>query len=104
MTESPRVVSVEIHGQQYPVKSRLEPGYVSELAAYVDEKMRVASDEVPSSDSMRVAVLAALNIADEFFRCRELDHANYTAIARRAEAIERMIDEALHVAPPAGSG
>jgi cell division protein ZapA len=104
MTDSPRVVSVEINGQRYPVKSRLEPDYVSELAAYVDEKMRVAADEMPTSDSMKVAVLAALNIADEFFRCRELDHTTYTALARRAEAIERIIDEALHVAPPGGSG
>lgn len=95
MTDSPRVISVEIHGQRYPVKSRLEPGYVSELAAYVDEKMRVAADEVATTDSMKAAVLAALNIADEFFRCRDLDHANYTEIARRAAAIERMIDEAL---------
>ena len=104
MSDTPRVVSVEIHGQRYPVKSRLAPDYVSELAAYVDEKMRVASDEVSSSDSMKIAVLAALNIADEFFRCRELDHTNYMTIAERAAAIERIIDEALHVAPPSGSG
>ena len=37
-----RVVHVEIHGQQYPIRSGLDPAYVAELAAYVDEKMRLA--------------------------------------------------------------
>ena len=39
-----RVVPVVIQGQRYPVRSNLDPSYVAELAAYVDEKMRLASD------------------------------------------------------------
>ena len=38
---------------------------------YVDEKMRAAADSTPTGDSLRLAVLAALNIADELFRCRD---------------------------------
>ena len=67
----PEVVSVEIRGQRYPIRSVLDVKYVNGLASYVDEKMRAAADSAPSGDSMRLAVLAALNIADELFRCQE---------------------------------
>ena len=43
-----RVVTVEIHGQQYPIRSGLDAKYVVELAAYVNEKMRLASRETSS--------------------------------------------------------
>ena len=68
--DTERVVPVVIQGQRYPVRSALEPSYVAELAAYVDEKMRIASDANNTTDSLRVAVLAALNLADEVFRHR----------------------------------
>ena len=58
-------------GQRYPIRSSLDPEYVARLATYVDEKMRAAADTTPSGDSLRLAVLAALNIADELFRCRD---------------------------------
>ena len=51
-----RVVPVTIHGQRYPVRSDLDPAYVARLAAYVDERMRIASDTAPSGDAMRIAV------------------------------------------------
>jgi hypothetical protein len=38
-----RVIHVEIHGQRYPIRSALEGQYVAELAAFVDEKMRLAA-------------------------------------------------------------
>ena len=47
MSDPSRVVSVEIHGQQYPIRSGLDPAYVAELAAYVDEKMRLAAANRP---------------------------------------------------------
>ena len=46
-----RVVHVEIHGQQYPIRSSLDPAYVAELAAYVDQKMRAASRETSATDT-----------------------------------------------------
>ena len=66
-----RVIPVEIHGQRYPIRSSLDQEYVARLAAYVDEKIRAAADSTPTGDSLRFAVLAALNIADELFRCRD---------------------------------
>jgi len=50
-----RVVLVEIAGQQYPIRSALDDGYVATLAAYVEQKMRAASDVAPTSDTGRGA-------------------------------------------------
>ena len=90
-----RVVHVEIHGHRYPIRSGLAADYVAELAAYVDEKMRLAARESPAGDTLKIAVLAALNIADEFFRACDEVETDQAALTRRAAALERMVDLAL---------
>ena len=90
-----RVVTVEIHGQQYPIRSGLDPAYVAELAAYVDEKMRLAARESPAGDTLKLAVLAALNIADELLRCREASSMTNDHLAERAGELERLLDRVL---------
>ena len=53
--------------------------------------MRAAADSTPTGDSLRLAVLAALNIADELFRCRDVSTRRATAqLAERAEELERL--------------
>ena len=93
-----RIVPVVIHGQRYPVRSALEPTYIAELAAYVDEKMRIAADANQTTDSVRVAVLAALNLADEIFRYRDRA-ASIEAAGDRARSIEALLDAALEETP-----
>ena len=95
MNEEGRVVPVQIHGQRYPIRSSLEPEYVARLAGYVDEKIRAAGNSTPTGDSLRLAVLAALNIADELFRCRENDRTRDGQLAERAGEIERILDRIL---------
>jgi cell division protein ZapA len=95
MTDPDRVVSVEICGQRYPIRSTLDAGYVNRLAAYVDEKIRAAGESTSSGDGQRLAVLAALNIADELFRCRESNRTKDGNLAERAEELERLLDKAL---------
>ena len=90
-----QVVSVEIRGQRYPIRSTLDAKYVAGLATYVDEKMRAAADSTPTVDSLRLAVLAALNIADELFRCQEAQKGGRAALAERTQALERLVDAAL---------
>jgi cell division protein ZapA len=90
-----RVLSVEIHGQRYPIRSSLDPEYVLRLAAYVDQKIGAAADSTPSGDSLRLAVLAALNIADELFRTREATRARDSEIAERASELEQLVDRVL---------
>lgn len=91
----PRVVHVQVHGQRYPIRTTLEPKYVQELASYVDRKMALAAEASPSSDMLGLAVLTALNIADEFFRIRDAQRDEAGSIAERTLALERLVDEAL---------
>jgi cell division protein ZapA len=95
MSDAGRVVPVDIYGQHYPIRSGLDPAYVARLAAYVDEKMRAASDSTPTGDSVRLAVLAALNIADELFRCRDTTLERDGRLAERAQELERLVDRLL---------
>jgi cell division protein ZapA len=89
------IVTVEIMGQRYPIRSALDPAYVTQLAGYVDAKMQAAMDENRSADSLRIAVVAALNIADEFFRSRQSEDADDGALARRTAELERLLDRAI---------
>ena len=89
------VINVEIHGQRYPIRSQLTSTYVTELANYVDTKMTVAEEETKTGDSHRVAVLAALNIADEYFNCRRSDKNTNYELEKRVAAIESILDRAL---------
>jgi cell division protein ZapA len=90
-----RVIPVEIHGQRYPIRSTLDPEYVARLALYVDEKMQAAADATRTGDPSRLAMLAALNIADELFRCRDVTHARAGELAERAGELERLLDRVL---------
>jgi len=89
------VISVEIQGQRYPIRSTLDHEYVARLASYVDEKMQAAADSTQTGDALRLAVLAALNVADELFRCRAADRARTGEIAERAGELERLLDRVL---------
>jgi cell division protein ZapA len=89
------VVHVEVHGQRYPIKTALQPAYVQELAAYVHRKMELAAEASPASDILALAVLSALNIADELFRARDLHLDTTGSLSQRAERLEQIVDEAL---------
>jgi cell division protein ZapA len=95
VTEVGRVIPVEIHGQRYPIRSTLDPEYVARLAAFVDEKIRAAGESTATGDPIRLAVLAALNIADELFRCRDVTDARDGQLAERAGELERLLDRVL---------
>jgi cell division protein ZapA len=103
MNDEGRLVTVEINGLRYPIRSQLDPAYVAELAAYVEEKMQLAARESPAGDTLKIAVLAALNIADECFRAREDGTAQRTDLSLRTLELERMLDLALGDAEPAGT-
>ena len=89
------VVTVEIQGQRYPIRSSLDIAYVTELASYVDQKMTAAAHRTTGGDSVRVAVLAALNIADEYFRTRAELLTTGTDVERVAIELEHLVDDAL---------
>ena len=63
---------------------------MARLASYVDEKMRAAADSAPTGDMLRLAVLAALNVADELFRCRDVTARATANWPERAGELERL--------------
>ena len=94
----PKVVHVEVHGQSYPIKTELDASYVQELAQFVETRMALAARSSPSSDAVGLAILTALNITDEFFRTRSALSTNSGALTARAEALEKIVDQALALA------
>ena len=89
------IIPVDILGQRYPIRSSLDERYVAELAAYVDQKMRAASAAAPTSDMLGLAVLVALNIADEYFRIRQQHSSSSGDLNERAMRLERLVDDVL---------
>jgi cell division protein ZapA len=58
-------VKVQIFGQTYALRGELDEAYVQQLARFVDEKMQAIADSTLTVDTQKIAVLAALAIADE---------------------------------------
>ena len=92
-------VSVDIYDQTYHLRAH-DPAYIEKLASTVDSKMRAVSASGNTADSLRVAVLAALNIADELLRlqdqCRTLHGtASETTLRSRAINLSGLLDSVL---------
>ncbi|HSP35092.1 MAG TPA: cell division protein ZapA [Thermoanaerobaculia bacterium] len=82
---------VEIFGQPYNVRGEGDPNYLTELARFVDARMREVAAKVATVDPLKIAVLAALNIADEFSRFRkQRDTAAGIWIEKTEEISERL--------------
>ncbi len=90
MANPQEAVRVEIFDQEYRVKGSLDPEYLEVLAKYVDGKMRSIATRSHNVDSVRVAVLAALNIADEY-------HQMKSKYETAAEQVERKVGECTEV-------
>ena len=90
MADRPNTIQLEIFGQVYSVKAGKEPGYIEHIAAYVDAQMREVSRAAGAVDSMKIAVLAGLNIADELFRAKLAAHQ----AEEKLQAAEQKLQEA----------
>jgi cell division protein ZapA len=98
---SPQSVAVDIYDQVYRLRGT-DPAYIESLARSVDVKMRAVSAHGGTVDSLRVAVLAALNIADELATLRQRYESlagsvsqSQSSLRSRAGSIAGMLDEVL---------
>ena len=90
-------IRVEIYNQTYNIRSDGDTEYIIQLAEFVDSRMREISSGTLTVDSLKVAILAALHIADELHRLRQLhEQADAQLAARSAECAE-MLDRLLKV-------
>ena len=95
-------VRVEIFDQAYNLRGS-DPEYILKLAEYVDSKMRAVAEATNTIDTVRLAVLAALNIADEYHLLKKkLQEGGATDYQRRAHLLADALDEVLRENRKAG--
>ena len=87
-------VRVEIFDQAYNLRGS-DPEYILKLAEYVDSKMRAVAAATNTIDTVRLAVLAALNIADELHLLKKKQDNGATDYLKRAHQLVHALDEVL---------
>src|SRR5262245_46585887 len=93
-------IKVEIYDQAYTVRSDGDPEYLKQLAEYVDQRMREISSGTLTVDSRKVAILAALYIADELHQSRKAHEQADDQLATRSVECAEMLDRLLKAPRP----
>lgn len=87
-------IRVDIYDQSYHLRGT-DADYIQKLADYVDLKMRAVAEKTSTADSLRVAVLAALNIADEYHLLKKKYDTIASTYQERANSLSGMLDEVI---------
>ena len=91
MPEEEHVSQVEIFGERYTLRATEDPAYIRRVAQYVDTKLYEVTKGGPAIPSLRMAVLASLNIADELFKLGEArERETAGALAKIAELTQSL--------------
>jgi cell division protein ZapA len=89
-----RSVEVSILGSTFTIQSRYDPRYLDEVVAYLKQKIREIQASSGAQDPLKIALLAALNVADELLRKREGDSREIEELTERLiERIDRSLVE-----------
>jgi cell division protein ZapA len=97
MTEKCSTEKVEIFGQEYKIKGAGDPEYIHMIAGYVDSKMREIAHSSGIMSQSRIAILAALNIADELHQERDEQDKARGRIADQAAKLGEMLEDKISV-------
>jgi cell division protein ZapA len=90
-----QTIRVEIYNQTYSIRSDGDNEYILRLAEYVDGKMREISSGTLTVDSLKVAILAALHIADEFHQQKHQQQQTDAQLAARSAECTELLDRVL---------
>jgi len=85
-------IEVRIFGQPYQIRAGADSEHIQRVAEYVDEKMREIASAAPTVDTLKIAVLAALNITDEFFQLRHQRREADREFERRTVKLQQILD------------
>jgi len=88
-------VDVEIFGVVHPVRGEHDEQYLQQLAEVVDRKMREIGGHVPTVDTGKIAILAALNLADELHQCTEQQEGERVRIMEKVTELTGELTQAL---------
>lgn len=94
-TAGTRTTAVEIFGSVYHVRGREDGEYLQEVASLVDRKMREVAAKLATGDAGKVAILAALNLADELLQSRKRQEGERVEIEERVAALSGELSAAL---------
>ena len=96
-SNSSPTIRVEIYNQTYNIRSDGDTEYIIQLAEFVDSRMREISSGTLTVDSLKVAILAALHIADELHRLKNMHEQADSQLAARSAECAEMLDRLLKV-------
>ena len=94
--KNPGTTAVEILGAVYQVRGHDDSGYLQEVAAVVDRRMREVAAKTASADTAKIAILAALNLADELLQSRERQEGERDEIEERVTVLAEELTAALN--------
>jgi len=95
VAKEPQGVRVVIYDQEYLMRGDLDQEYIQKLAAYLDAKMRSIAERTRTVDSLRVAILAALNIADEYHQMKAKYEETTKRVDQKVGEYSQVLDELL---------
>ena len=90
-----KTIEIEVYGLRFSLQGEADESYFHELAQYVDGQMRRQSNNTTSGTPTKLAILAAINIADELFQQQRRPQIKEAEIERRAQEILERIDQQL---------
>jgi cell division protein ZapA len=88
MTVSKNGIKVEIFGTEYRIKGDANADYIRQVAALVDERMRQIADASMTGSVAKIAILAAVNIADELLKERLARESAMVKLSERLKQAE----------------
>jgi len=99
MSKEPQSIRVVIYDQEYFMRGDLNREYIEKLAQYLDAKMRSIAERTRTVDTLRVAMLAALNVADEYHqmkaRYEEVTQHMDQKVGEYSEALDKILKDAV---------
>ena len=88
---APGQVRVNIFGSDYTLQSDEDENYIKDIAKYVDNKMREIDRQFSLKSSVKVAILAAMQIVDELFQERKHKEKILTYVNDESKELDRLI-------------
>jgi cell division protein ZapA len=95
MAKDPQGIRVVIYDQEYFMRGDLNQEYIQKLALYLDTKMRSIAERTRTVDTVRVAMLAALNVADEYHQMKAKYEKSSQELDEKVEAYSEALDKFL---------
>jgi cell division protein ZapA len=95
MESDKNVLKVRIYGAEYLIRGQADVNYMQSVAEYVNDKMLEIDQNIRTDSSLKVAILATLNITDELFRERAESEAIRTELENKIRELNLLIDRQL---------